>query len=121
MIETNSIDRNLIDELLESLGGDRAFLNDLIDTSLADSPALLTDMKQALEAGDADRFRRTAHTLKSSSASLGAMTLSAMAKELEWAGKSGALEGVRERLIQASAEFERVRVELDTYRGAGGG
>ena len=41
--------------------------------------------------GDADRFRRAAHSLKSNSNTFGALALGAMARELELAGLDHAL------------------------------
>jgi HPt (histidine-containing phosphotransfer) domain-containing protein len=49
---------------------------------------------------------RPAHTLKSSSATVGAMRLSSVARELEMAGRTGSLEAsVRESLDSARAEW----------------
>ena len=52
------------------------------------------------------RWFRPAHTLKSSSATVGAMRLSSVARELEMAGRTGSLEAsVRDRLDSARAEW----------------
>lgn len=55
-------------------------------------------VKAILEAAgkdDAKGLQIAAHSLKSGSAYIGAMRLSALAKELEMMGRSGALEGAR--------------------------
>ena len=46
-------------------------------------------MRGALADANVEEFRRAAHSLKSNSANLGAMTLAALAKELEMMGKAG--------------------------------
>ncbi len=118
---TGVIEQSVLDELLASVGGDAAFLVELIDTYLADAPSQLAQLRAALAAGDADQFRRAAHTLKSSSASLGAQPLSATAKELEMMGKAGALDPAGERIALAEEEFGQVRDELEKAKSKLGG
>ncbi|HEX7556749.1 MAG TPA: response regulator, partial [Leptolinea sp.] len=60
-----------------------AFLVELIQTYLPNAHKLIDDMKEAIKKMDISLFHRSAHTLKSSSASLGAMHLSDLSKELE--------------------------------------
>jgi HPt (histidine-containing phosphotransfer) domain-containing protein len=110
MREPATIDEHAFSELKESVGAD--FIGELIDTFLADGPRMLSEMRQALAAGDAEAFRRAAHTLKSNSATFGALTLSALAKELEMMGKAGALEGAADKLMQLEAEYRKTEDEL---------
>ena len=99
------LDHEVLDEVLESTGNDIDFVKELVDTYLADAPAQLEDMAAAIEADNAASLVRPAHTLKSSSATVGAMRLSAVARELEMAGRSGLLEAsAREMLAEARAE-----------------
>ena len=112
MVEPDAIDRAVFDGLVESVGGDREFLGELLETYFDDSPRLLSAMHAALAAGNADEFRRAAHSLKSNSANFGAMVLSHMAKELEDMGKAGTLEGAAARITRAEAEYERVKAAL---------
>ena len=112
MGETDTIDYAVLAGVLDSVGGDREFLAELIETYLDDSPRLLEAMHLALAAGNAEEFRRAAHSLKSNSASLGAMPLSRLARGLEEMGKAGTLEGAAAGLAQAEAEYARVRAAL---------
>ena len=50
---------------------DPEFLAELIEVYLSDSPELIEQMRRGLAAGDCDTVRRSAHTLKSNSASFG--------------------------------------------------
>ena len=61
---------------------------------------------EAAENGDAKGLQMAAHSLKSSSAYVGAMRLSALARELEMMGRSAALEGARERAQELQVEFD---------------
>jgi HPt (histidine-containing phosphotransfer) domain-containing protein len=113
MSQSDPVDRTVLDGLLDSLGGDKEFLTELLQTYLEDSPRLLAAMRTALLAGNAEDFRRAAHTLKSNSASFGAMTLSRLARALEELGKAGTLASAAADLAQAEAEYARVRAALE--------
>ena len=67
----------------------------------------IDDMRSALAAGDATVLRAAAHTLRGSSAQLGAVRLSALARELEAAARDRQLDGVRELLDRAAFEHAR--------------
>jgi HPt (histidine-containing phosphotransfer) domain-containing protein len=95
---------------------DKEFVVELIDTFLEDAPQLLASLSAALGAGDAEGFRRAAHSLKSNGASLGAMTFSASAKELEMMGKSGELEGAETMVESLQSEFALVMQALKEYK-----
>ena len=85
------VDDGVLAELLSSTGDDPAFVRELLETYLAETPEQLQAISDAIEADDAAALVRPAHTLKSSSATLGAMRLSALGRELEMAGRSGSL------------------------------
>ncbi|HEY6607851.1 MAG TPA: Hpt domain-containing protein [Candidatus Limnocylindria bacterium] len=87
------IDAQVLDELKASVAGDLAFVRDLVDTYVADSAGQVDAIEAAVTASDADALVRPAHTLKSSSATVGAVQLSATARTLEMAGRSGTLAG----------------------------
>jgi CheY-like chemotaxis protein/HPt (histidine-containing phosphotransfer) domain-containing protein len=111
--ESGTIDPVVFDELVASTGNDAAFVRELVDTYLADAPQLFAQMRSALTAGDAETFRRAAHSLKSNSASLGALVLSEQAKELEMMGKDGTLEGATAVIEAADTEYARAKVALE--------
>ena len=90
------IDRTTFDELRQMSGAE--FINELIDTVLDDAPKLLAEMKTALAAGDADSFRRAAHSLKSNAATFGASSLADLAKVLEMLGRENRLAETKDRL-----------------------
>jgi HPt (histidine-containing phosphotransfer) domain-containing protein len=101
------VDERVLAELMASTGDDIGFVRELVETYLADTPAQLAGMTAAVEADDADALVRPAHTLKSSSATVGAMRLSSIARELEMAGRSGAIEPpARARLDAAHTEWQ---------------
>ena len=101
------IDAATVAELLNTVGGDEAFLAELIVSYLSDSPPLFDEMARAAAGGDAAALRRAAHTLKSTSASLGALRLSAICREIENAAIRGEL--LPARVADAAAEYRDVR------------
>jgi HPt (histidine-containing phosphotransfer) domain-containing protein len=86
------LDEAVLAELLASTGDDVTFVRDLLGTYLAETPEQLDAIGSAIEADDAGALVRPAHTLKSSSATLGAMRLSGLGRELEMMGRSNALD-----------------------------
>ena len=105
--------------LLETIGGDRGFLAELIETYLSDTPGLFTQLRDGLAAGDAPGVRRAAHTLKSTSATFGAVRLAAIAREVETAAADNDLTGADRRIDAAQAEFDLVRGLLQATVDAG--
>ena len=85
------LDASVLDELAAAVSGDRGFVVDLIEAFLADGALQVDAIAVALAGDDAEALVRPAHTLKSSSATLGALRLSASARTLEMAGRSGSL------------------------------
>lgn len=105
--ESAILDRAVLDDLAGSVGGDHAFVVELIETFIADSAAQVDAAEAAIAADDAASVVRPAHTLKSSSATLGAARLAAQARALEMAGRSGTLDG------EARAVASTLRVEWE--------
>jgi len=87
----------------------------IIDAFLKDTPERLLGIDQSVAAGDAETLQREAHSLKSSSASIGAFGLSELCKTLEYAGRDGNPERISEMVAEIKAEFDRVKAELETH------
>jgi HPt (histidine-containing phosphotransfer) domain-containing protein len=96
------LDEGVLNELLASTGDDGPFVRELVETFLAEAPGQVEAMDAAVEADDADALVRPAHTLKSSSATVGAMRLSSVARELEMAGRGGTLDPTARATLEAA-------------------
>ena len=71
---------------------------------------MLAEMKSALVAGQAETFRRAAHSLKSNANTFGALVLGQAARELELGGiDAGKLPGALDRIDQ---DYARARAAL---------
>ncbi|MEO8566641.1 MAG: Hpt domain-containing protein [Betaproteobacteria bacterium] len=111
-----TIDRATLEALKQTTGAE--FVLELVDTFLQEAPVMLEDLRRALAAQDADKFRRTAHSLKSNSNTFGALTLGAMARELELTSASKVSEGGAEPLNALAQEYSRVAAALTALRHA---
>ncbi|MEO7913414.1 MAG: response regulator, partial [Roseiflexaceae bacterium] len=93
------LDRGVLDRLHADLGGDNpTFVGELIDLFLVDTPQLLAEIRSALANESTDIVQRTAHTLKSTSASMGAHVLAGQCGELEEQARDRQLADGPERL-----------------------
>ena len=119
--EPAAVDREVLDELERSVGDDHTFLRELIETYLEDAPRQIAAVRSGIAAGDVESTNRAAHTLKSTSASIGALGLSAMARELQTmtAVETTAGADLNEPDVTAlvdviATEYKSVRHELES-------
>jgi signal transduction histidine kinase/DNA-binding response OmpR family regulator/HPt (histidine-containing phosphotransfer) domain-containing protein len=96
---------------LSATNGD-ALLERVLQAYLKDTPPHLQALRQALAAGDTEQLRKTAHSLKSSSANVGALTLSQRCKDLEQLGRTNTTAGAAELLADMEHSFQAVRQAL---------
>ena len=90
----NALDRSVLASLRELQDdGDPDIVAEVGGLFLEHSPQKIAAILQAVENGDAKGLQTAAHSLKSSSAYVGAMRLSELSRELEMMGRSGTLEG----------------------------
>ena len=106
----------IFEDLKATLGND--FIGELVETYCVETSGLLEQLRQALDRNDPSAFQRAAHSIKSSSASLGAMAFSGQAKELEMIGKSGDLSGAGGKLVLLVETYPDVQDALRTLAGA---
>ena len=111
------IDAKAMQVLRDMAGEDAAgVLAEVIDAYLEDTPKLLQAIEEAIIQGNAVALERAAHTLKSSSATLGAMTLSKLCKELEAMARAGMTESISEKVSPIEAEYQKVKAALEIER-----
>ena len=118
------IDAKVIAEF-KAMMGDNAdtILIEIIDCYLEDAPQHIQTIARAISQKDAAELRRSSHTLKSSSATLGATNLAAFCQELETLSRlvniedsSSHTKDGAEQLAQIQAEYELVLAALQLLR-----
>lgn len=109
-----AIDPAAFARLAEITGDDPAFLAELVDTYLEDGAAQVDALRVAAEAGDVAALVRPAHTLKSSSASIGATSLAEACRSLEADARADVVADAAARVDAIAAGFEAARAALRT-------
>ena len=104
------IDMAILAELRSATGDE--FLGELIDTYCQETPQLIAALQTALTQGDAEGFRRQAHSIKSSSATFGATAFAALARELEMLGRDGNLGQAGSQVAQLVVGYAAVERSL---------
>ncbi|HSF44122.1 MAG TPA: response regulator [Thermoanaerobaculia bacterium] len=107
------LDRSCLESLrrLEAATG-RKIVAEVVAHYLTESPRRLARMREALASGDAAALRFVAHSLKGSSAQIGAVTVAEKCQEIEHRAAGGTLEGTGELLDDLDRELGRVAAAL---------
>jgi signal transduction histidine kinase/CheY-like chemotaxis protein/HPt (histidine-containing phosphotransfer) domain-containing protein len=111
MASGGMIDRNVLEELYEIMEDD--FVS-VLESYLKSAPGLMHGIRDAVKAGDLEGLVKSAHPLKSSSANVGAMELSILARELEFKGRQGDANGLVASYNQTAEIYRRSISELKT-------
>jgi CheY-like chemotaxis protein len=102
---------------LDPDGSDR-LLSRLIALYRDDSSQLLADIDNGLKTGDAEAIARAAHTLKSSSANLGATNVAAIARQIETSARSGEITELAGPVTKLKAQRTVALSELEALDNA---
>jgi PAS domain S-box-containing protein len=92
--------------LLERLMGDRELAGVVLNGFLEDAPSQLSKLRKSIDEADLPGIRIQAHTLKGSSATVGAERLRALAISMEQAVKAGELDRISDLLSKAVEELQ---------------
>ncbi len=85
--------------------GRKNLLSRILDAFLEQSPQHIDQLRTAILDGDSPGIQAAAHTLKSSSANVGAMALSALCKDLEARAKDHNNDGIKEHFAEVEAMY----------------
>jgi signal transduction histidine kinase/CheY-like chemotaxis protein len=111
------LDGGKLDALRQAMGEED--FAELVPAFLADVERMLAELPAAAARGDAEEVQRLAHSLKSSSANLGLVEISRLAKDLEFAAKAGELFDAEARIEAVADAYKRAREELLSAIAAG--
>jgi len=103
----------ILEEFRRAMGDKGSqMVTELVQVFLEDAPQLLETLRSALATGDLEEAQRTAHTLKGTSATLGATRLSELSAKLEVSIRTDQFENLQTMLSRVEAEYERVKPAL---------
>lgn len=116
--DSNVLDMNVV-QALRDLGGDDDpnLFDEVVELFLTDTKKNVDKLVAALDGRDAPALHRVAHTMKSSSANVGAMHLSKLCFEIEKLGRAGTCDGAQSLVDEARRHFEEVSAALTAVRG----
>jgi two-component system, sensor histidine kinase len=122
---TPSSNRPLLDrgalEMIRALQSEAApdLLAQVVRLYIESATDLIARVRTGLASGDHDAVRVAAHTLKSSSANLGAATLAEMCKQLELAARAGSFGPDLPDAQTLERTYQAVRAALEAEIGEG--
>ncbi|PYM60404.1 MAG: hypothetical protein DMD79_15845, partial [Candidatus Rokuibacteriota bacterium] len=99
---------------LETVGGDRVLIRELVGVFVADCPGRRLELRQAIARADAEGLRQVAHGLKGALATLGATAAWALAADLERRGEDGRLQDAEDTLARLEDELDRLTTFVTT-------
>ena len=109
---TAAIDQDAFDRLVEMTGGELDFVDELVDTYLADGEQIVAQLRDAAGRGAVGDLVRPVHSLKSSSLNVGALHLGELCRTLEEAARRDAVPHAAEWVERIASAFDDVRREL---------
>ena len=98
--------------------GQDSLLNTIIGMFVEQSVNELEVLRDAQSRRSADSIREAAHSLKSSSANVGAMRVSALSYDLEQAGRDGALDLSAMLIDRLALAIDEANARLSDIAGA---
>ncbi len=104
--------------VLERIGGDESFLQELIDIYIEDFIEKYAQLKQAVEQAEFDTIKEVAHSLKGASGNLSLTDLQETSYALELSGKEKNIEQAKHSFSRLGEEFERLKdiLPLDKWQ-----
>jgi CheY-like chemotaxis protein len=106
--QRNSLPINL-PEVMERIGGDEAFLQELIDIYIEDFVEKYAKLKKAIESRDFQAIKVIGHSLRGSSGNLSLNGLLDTSTDMEQSGKEQDIEKAKLLFIKLNMEFERLK------------
>jgi two-component system sensor histidine kinase/response regulator len=101
------------DALLNRVGGDETLFKEIVELFLEDCPVRVAAIQAAVQSGDPEAVRLSAHALKGSASNLSALGLTSAARTLERLGAERRLESApaacRELMTQAAITLDLLR------------
>jgi signal transduction histidine kinase/CheY-like chemotaxis protein/HPt (histidine-containing phosphotransfer) domain-containing protein len=108
-----SIDRRMLLEIQDlQIEGEPSILDKIIKAYLEGSKVLISQLRESIAVKDIDVLQKNAHSLKSSSANVGAAKLSKMSKELEENCKNSHFGNAADLVSSIESEFIKVKAGL---------
>ncbi len=114
--KTAAIDFSVLESLCEMAGEEANLLiTEMVTSYLEDTQQRLKAIAEAITQADAATIEQAAHSMKSSSANLGATHLAQLCEQLEQLGRTQTIDNTKVLFTDARSQFERVEQELRLF------
>ena len=100
----------------QMIGTDQELFRSLVDIFTEEAGAQLSAIEKSITNTDSTCLDNSSHSFKSSLATLGAITVSNLAEQLELIGKAGSVNGSLKIFTQLKLEYEKVASYLESGR-----
>jgi CheY-like chemotaxis protein/two-component sensor histidine kinase len=112
-LHATALDKRMLENIRAiQKDGEPSIVERIIAIYLQTTPKLIQDMRAALAASDARLMKKAAHSLKSSSANVGAIKLSEISKDIEIIGRTGSIQGSETLIKEIEREYQEVEKSL---------
>ena len=109
-----AIDPDTFEEFKQLMAEEGAdWIIDLLNQFISDASNYVKDISSGATAGDAERVEKAAHTLKSSSASLGAKNVSELCRRLQQLGRENKIQEIRNLVDSLETAHRQVLEALE--------
>lgn len=102
-------------DFMQSLGNDDELARELLGAFLEDSAKRKDSLEEALNADDAPRASKLAHSLKGMCGVVRSEQLVTMAYAMETSAKSGTLDTTKEQFAQFTAKLDTAFEEMHSF------
>jgi len=99
--------------LRDRMSGDEALMRTVVDTFLPDMKTKVELLRHIVAAGDVSQIGALGHNIKGAAALVGGMALSALALNVEKAGKAGDKDKVKQQLPLLEQQLELLRIAME--------
>ncbi len=104
-----------VDAFIERVGGDVDLAREMAVLFIPDAIRLVGAIKEAVDAGDADRLRQEAHALKGAAGNFGAARVVAASFDLETMGKAGDLSRAKDVFASLNTDASQLVEALRSF------
>jgi len=106
-----SIDRSTLQELFDIVG-DATWVEELLTLYVSDTQTRFVELESLTHAANTVEIKRLAHTMKGTSAHVGAKEMQQLCLELEQIASTGDILKIAEHTVKLHAAFDRVREDV---------
>jgi two-component system, sensor histidine kinase and response regulator len=112
------LDVMTLEAIVKLENGSKEFLKKIVSIYFRDTPNHIFEIENGIQEKNPDKILQAAHSLKSTSANIGAMTLSDICQELESNARLKMIDGAASQLARIKSEYAVVVTALNFFINA---